>query len=350
MRRGTAVRRRGRTGGLAALTAALVLGLSACSAASHPAAKRNRATTTTAPAPTRFPLTGLTASDPSLLKRPVISAKVDNSSEARPQSGLDHADVVFQELIEGGDTRYLAMFQSQDADPLGPIRSVRRTDADIVAPVGGLFAYSGGVPPFVDAVRAAGVVDVGAVSDAAAYNRVSGRPAPHNLYTSTTSLRKATPSGTGPPSPLFDYVSPGGSFSAKGATPASSLVASFGSSSSDTWSWVASANEWQLTIGGVPQTDQAQNAPVGATNVIVQMVTYHDTSTVDAAGNPSPAATVIGTGKAVVLSGAQAVDATWSKPDQHSVTNYSAGGSGLRLLPGRTWVLLVPVGSQVTVH
>ena len=107
------------------------------------------ATTTTAPPPT-FPLTGLPATDLGLLKRPALVVKIDNAdgsgagNAARPQSGLNQADVVYEEMVEGSVTRLAAVFQSGDSDPVGPIRSFRTTDVAVFTPLHNpLFAWSG---------------------------------------------------------------------------------------------------------------------------------------------------------------------------------------------------------------
>lgn len=92
------------------------------------------------------PLTGLPLTDQARLGRPALVVKIENAPASRPQSGLDAADVVYEEIVEGGITRFLAVFHSADAEPIGPVRSLRPSDPDIIAPFGGLFAYSGGIP------------------------------------------------------------------------------------------------------------------------------------------------------------------------------------------------------------
>lgn len=147
--------------------------LAACGgpAAKHPSAPTTSTTTSTSPTTTSTtvpgavaPLTGLPVS-PSIAQRPAVIVKIDNDRAAPPQSGLDQADVVYEEVVEGGITRYLSIFQSQDASPVGPVRSVRGTDSDIVRPIGGLFAYSGGTPQYVSLIDSSGVKDVGANDD-----------------------------------------------------------------------------------------------------------------------------------------------------------------------------------------
>lgn len=309
--------------------------------------------TTAAPVVAIAPLTGLPALSPSMATRPAVIVKIDNDAAAVPQSGVDQADVVYEEVVEGGITRLLAVFQSQDAAVVGPVRSVRETDADIVRPIGGLFAYSGGIAPFVHLIDSTGITDVGAVDDGGAYDRSDLRAAPDNLYTSTTVLRERTPPRAGPPPPLFSYVGAHQAFSEPGETGASKVSVVMSPTVDVTWSYDASSGQWVRSTEGVVQ-DVAEGAsltpgpPIAFTNVIVQMVPYQNTGYVDPAGNPVPDADVVGSGPAVVLDAGKLVHATWSKPTPSSITTYEVDGAPIRFLPGQTWVMLAPVGAAIT--
>jgi hypothetical protein len=340
-----------------------MLGLTVLAACSSAAAKRPSPTTTTTtatPAPTTTttlgaiaPLTGLPAT-PTIAARPAVIVKIDNDAAAPPQSGLDQADVVYEEVVEGGITRYLAVFQSQDADPVGPVRSVRETDADIVRPIGGLFAYSGGIPPFVSLIDSTGITDVGANDDGGAYYRSNSRNAPDNLYTSTTVLRQRTPAGATPPPALFDYVGAHANFSEPGEKAVSQVTVTMSGATVATWSYDAATKRWDRSTNGVPQVVALGAAltpgpAVAFTNIIVETVPYQNTGYTDPAGNPVPDANIVGTGQAVILSGGELADATWSKPTPSAITTYQASdGSPVRLLPGTTWVMLAPEGAPIT--
>jgi hypothetical protein len=248
----------------------------------------------------------------------------------------------------------MAVFQSQNASTVGPVRSVRETDADIVRPIGGLFAYSGGIPAFVSLIHSAGITDVGANDDGGAYYRSDARNAPDNLYTSTIVLRKRTPAGAGPPPALFDYVRAHAAFSEPGEKAASQVRVTMSGSTVATWTYNATDEQWDRSTDGVPQTvaegtSLSAGPPVAFTNVIVEMVPYHDTGFTDPAGNPVPDANIVGTGPAVVLSRGELVQATWSKPTASSITTYQASdGSPILLTPGTTWVMLAPPGAPIT--
>lgn len=301
-------------------------------------------TTTTAPS-TLATLTGLAVSDPAVLRRPALVVKIDGVAQARPQSGLDAADVVVEEKVEGGLVRFMAIFHSRDADPVGPVRSLRSTDPPIVKPIGGLFAYSGGIKPFIDQLHQAGVVDVGADADAGAYYRRGGRASPHNLYSSTKKLREATPAGAKPPPALFSYLAAGADFAPAGAQPATHLQATMGERASATWDWDGAAKVWRRGMDGSAHTVEG-GAQLGFTNVIVQFVGYRNTGQFDVVREPVDEAVVVGAGDALVLSGGKVVAAKWSKPSPDAVTAYTdSAGAPVKLPPGQTWVMLPPVGS-----
>jgi hypothetical protein len=310
--------------------------------------------TTTASSTALAPLTGLPVANASIAERPAVIVKIAADADAWPESGIDQADVVYEEVVEGGITRYMAIFQSQDADPVGPVRSVRETDADIVEPIGGLFAYSGGIPSFVNLIDSVGITDVGANDDGSAYYRSDARAAPDNLYTSTSVLRESTPAGAGPPPTLFDYVSPHGRFSEPREESVSKVVVPMSGTTVATWTYDASSATWDRSTNGVDQsvaegTALSSGPAIAFTNVIIETVPYENTGFTDPDGNPVPDANVVGTGQAIILSDGELVHATWSKPTASSITTYEASdGSPIGLLPGTTWVMLAPQGASIT--
>ena len=118
-----------------------------------------------------------------------MTVKIDNAPQARPQSGIDKADLVYEEVVEGGVVRFAAVFHSNDADSIGPVRSVRAEDALIVTPLRGHFVYSGGSDIFNDIIRKA---PVGLISEddgpAGLLGRRRDRRSPYNLFTSTGTI------------------------------------------------------------------------------------------------------------------------------------------------------------------
>ncbi|MGH9022342.1 MAG: DUF3048 domain-containing protein, partial [Acidimicrobiia bacterium] len=174
------------------------------------------------------PLTGLPDPSGAVTSRPALSMKIDNAPRARPQAGLEQADVVFEEVVEGGSTRFIAVFHSKDAGEVGPVRSVRPMDPQILAPLKGLFGYSGGIPAFISLLHDSPVSDVGFDRVTAAYRAERARPRPHNLFGSLAALwAKAEGAAAAPPDPLFTYLGTGEAF---GGEPVAGVTISYSKS------------------------------------------------------------------------------------------------------------------------
>lgn len=299
------------------------------------------------------PLTGLPAPAANL-HRPALVVKIDNVTAALPQTGVDDADVVYEELVEGGLTRLAAVFQSTDANPLGPVRSGRTTDIGFVADLGDpVLAYAGANAVFEPLLRAAGDVDVDAIISPGSYYRMGPHVIPHNLYTSTQALYAAAHGAGGTPPQLFTFRAPGTPLAAAGATPAATVAMSFPAASVG-WQWSAASGTWLRTQNGAPDvtTDGAQ---LQATNVIIQSVPYQTVLYATGEGLPAPepipGGTLVGFGPAWVMSGGSVVAATWSRPSLGAVTTYTdSAGQPIALAPGRTWIELLPTPStpQIT--
>ena len=310
-----------------------------------PAPATSAVTTTTAP--TVWPLTGQPAPAGAPVRRPALVVKIDNGPPARPQSGLNQADVVVEEQVEGGVTRFFSVFHSTDADPVGPVRSARTTDIQLVSAMNRpLFAYAGTNATFQRLVNAAPLVDVGYDAASGDYSRRRDRPAPYNLYSSTAALFRRAPAGAGPPPALFTFR-PAGT-AADGAA-ANRLHLEFRNAARITtavdYAWDGAAGVWRRSQAGAAHVD-ATGAQVGPRNVVVQFVNYRDTGQRDQANSPVPEAVLVGQGEAWVLSDGKIVRGTWSKPSPSSVTTYSDSQSRpIALTPGQTWVELPLPGS-----
>lgn len=293
------------------------------------------------------PLTALAPADPALIARPALVVKIDNAPKARPQAGINEADVVVEEGVEGGVTRFAAIFHSADAASVGPVRSARSTDIALSKALGRpLFAYSGANAVFAKLLKESPLVDVGVGVVAAAYHREPGRPAPYNLFSSTAPLfGKATDQPA--PSPLFEYRANGGAVPEAGSEPAVRTQGVWKDRITTTvvYQWDAHTGGFQRTTDGAPHVDAAGKV-VAPENVIFQVVRYVDTGLVDRSGAAVPEAELTGEGDAVVLTGGRLVRGRWSKADAGGTTGYTdAAGAPIRLTPGRTWVELVPEGN-----
>jgi hypothetical protein len=291
------------------------------------------------------PLTGLpVAADSPVLHRPAIFVKIENAAAARPQSGLDKADVVYEAVAEGGITRFAAIFQSEDPGRVGPVRSVRPQDADLAGPLNALAAFSGGLSAFVQPLQTvAQDLSADRIGERSPYLRISDRRAPHNLYLDVAGLwPKADADHQAPPPPLFSY----GSLPAS-AAPATSVTLRMSGTVTVTWTWDGTA--WRRAQDGQPFTVTGKGR-IGPANVLVQFVSLTSTRFVDPAGTPVPAADLIGTGSALLFRDGREVSGTWSKPDRSTATTFTAAdGSTMVLHPGQTWVELAPSGTAISI-
>jgi Protein of unknown function (DUF3048) N-terminal domain/Protein of unknown function (DUF3048) C-terminal domain len=288
------------------------------------------------PAPT-CPLTGEEIG--AAAHRSALAVKVENAPEARPQAGLNDADVVVEEPVEGGYTRFIAVYQCGTSDRVGPVRSGRTTDPNYLRQLGNVaFGYAGGVPSVQRDVSRAGLVDVNYVVAADAYTRDDSRLAPHNLYTTTAALWRAAKTPAHPPVPLFTYARQ----LEGGAKHIRSANVPYSSVSDVSWTWSRRHDAWLRSHGGVPHTLE-DGERVSAANVVIQVVRVSDSSILDAAGNPSPEVDQVGHGRAFVLRDGRLIAARWDRPSLDEKTTFTTrDGEGVALAPGRTWVELVP--------
>jgi hypothetical protein len=290
------------------------------------------------------PLTGLPM-DIVRSRRPVLVVKIDNAPKARPQIGLNQADVVFEEGVEGGITRFAALFHSEESKPVGPVRSARSTDIKIVSALHHpLFAYSGANALFKQYVHDAPLVDVGVDNYPDRYHRDTGRSSPYNLFSETEELLKLAPDGSVAPPALFAWRAPGAAPSGPGAHAVTHARVWWQASkmTEAIWDWDPTAKGWRRTQNGETHVDAA-GRQVTPANVVVQFVTYHDTGLVDSSGTSVPEADVVGEGDAWVLTGGMLIPCHWSKASNTEITHYTdASGAEVRLARGKTWVELVP--------
>ena len=323
------------------------------------AAPASTTTTTAAPAGPTFPLTGLPSDDEARRTRPALVVKIDNNEGARPPVGINQADVVYEEEIEAGFTRFAAVFQSQDADPVCPIRSARISDVELLANLNRpLLAWSGANAVTASAIRSADLVDVGFDAETDEYDRATNRPAPSNLFATTTGLYTHAGDARFAP-PLFQYdpgtapADPTTTTALAGAVP-STTVAAAGAptpvaggrvafrSRDIAYVWDEARAGWIRFQDGTPYADD-KSEPVAPTNVVFLYIDYVCCPTVPG----TPEAQTVGEGDAAVFVDGHFIDAHWSRPTGADVWNLTdnATGQPVLLQPGRTWVELANPGT-----
>ncbi len=302
------------------------------------------------------PLTGIKYEEGSLqanaLKSPAVSCKIDNSFDARPQQGLNQTDTVFVEMVEGGLTRLVATWHTFQPEAVGPVRSIRPMDPDIISPFGGIVCYSGGQYAFVKMMEATQVVNASETSEQGkgTFSRTKDRIAPHNVIVNVSKL-VANNAGLAAPQNMFDFAA-----SAEKATAAqiasSPDVQSFSVTyplALSEWTWsptaIAAGGEagaWLRVQDKQPHSDSLTGEQLKATNVIVMQVQI-DRSYADNKYGNVPKTVMISSGKATIFTGGRMVEGIWQKSSQTSRIIFTdASGAALELAPGNTWIELMP--------
>ena len=298
-------------------------------------------TTTTTQKPVYVaPLTGIP--DPSELTRhrSALTIKIDNTPQAHPQFGIQDADVVYEEIVEGGITRLAAIFNSHLPTEVGPVRSVRRTDREIVYPIGGIFAFSGGAQYAIDSIETAPVKLVQESNAGTAMFRLLSRPPPHNLLANAT-LLMTFDGAPKPPPPLFTYRS--------ASTPATgprvnAFSVDFESGFATSYQWDEQTNSWNRSIFGAPDVT-ATGEQVSPNNVIVMNVLYRG-----GVGVEGSYAQLTGSGPAEVFSAGRVQRGTWSRQSLSTRIVYkNDAGKIIALTPGQTWVELADTAMRATI-
>jgi hypothetical protein len=300
-------------------------------------------TTTTKPAPVypTAPLTGLSDPSGTAIIRPALTIKVENTPQALPQWGIDQADVVYEEIVNGGITRLATVFNSQAPAKVGPVRSVRPTDTQVVWPLGGIFAFSGGAPYAITSISTAPVKLIDESSAGTAMFRDLTRYAPHNLFAVAPKLFAFTGTPTPPPA-LFAYRA---SNAKPSGTKVVRFVVPFPSLYPVTWTWDVTTQSWDRTLFGQPDVT-GTGVRESPKNVVVMFVNY-----VNGIGTESSYANLQGSGNATIFSAGREVQGTWTRgASMGDVIQYtSASGKTITLTPGQTWVELLDTGVALSV-
>lgn len=334
---------------LIALGIVIAVGLAACVAivlpsviggpSANPSASPTPSPTPTpTPPPVEYaPLTGLQVEVGSL-PNPVLMAKIDNNPTARPQVGLNDADIVFEELVEGGFSRYVVVWHSVIPKEIGPIRSIRPMDPDIASPFRGLIAYSGGQQRFVQMMVATKVTNIihGQAGTEKYIYRTTEKVSPHNVMVKAQKL-VAKYSRLSPPQPAFQFARGSDVPSALAfGKPAGRLYPSFSSMNTPSWKFDAATGLYRRFQADGEKDRDERKQQLTAVNVVVQMVGVSSEFGV-------PRSLVVGRGTAWISTGGQTVKARWVKKKRDAMTVFTLkGGEVVTLAPGRTWVELVP--------
>ncbi|MDO9397571.1 MAG: DUF3048 domain-containing protein [Herbiconiux sp.] len=288
--------------------------------------------------PDTWPLTGLMVErGESVKKHPVLVLKMDNTASSAPQQGLGAADLVVEELVEGGVTRLAAFYYSTIPGDVGPVRSMRASDIGIVSPVHASVVTSGAASVTIDRIKDAGITYY--AEGSAGFFRESSRPSPYNLFTNLDEVAKAA---AGKPGRPVDYLPFGSADDLPDGQKATSIRASFSGSHTTTWTY----QEGRYTN---VDTFAADDDQFPADTVLVLRVKVGDAGYRDPAGNPVPETQLEGTGEAMLFHGGRLVRGTWSKDTLKAPIKLTTKSGPLEVPAGHTWIELIPAdGGDVT--
>jgi hypothetical protein len=300
---------------------------------------------TPSPSPTKKPLVSPFTGLPVDKLRPVIAVKVDNAVLARPQWGLDGADIVYEEAVEGRTTRFFAIFSSKSVAQIGPVRSVRENDVPLLRMFGKIaFAFSGGNKGVLGGVRASGAAyEVSYNNTPSAYTIAGRRRDAFNFVTGSDRILAHAPNAA-----VARDI--GLRFGAKPAGGKAGRQMSFTWSRYARTSWVYNATKKRyLRYMDGRAAMLRSGAQESAADVLVQYCTVRNSRYSDVHGTPSPYTTTTGTGKAVLLRDGKAYYGTWKRNGLGQTHFVDAKGKDLRLKAGQVWVMLAPSDLRATI-
>jgi hypothetical protein len=343
---------------------AAALALSACGGSDSGAG----ATASAAPTPKAPPvwsLTGLPGPDDAELK-PIVVVKIENDPVVRPQTGLERADLVFEELVEGGMTRFAAVYQSDLPDEVGPVRSVRHVDVAIAEPIADAFVFSGGAKRTMRFVDRKLPTTISVINEGApGMYRKKGLYAPHNLFFNMNemlaSIADKNTASSGffvrpDAQPVTASASPDESGNASGSPmpsstaltgkPVTDVSVVFSKFAGPNWKWNATDKMWMRSEGVKPFLNK-DGTQFGTNNLVIIEVREINAGYKGQTGGYVPRTVLTGSGRAWVLSDGKAVEVAWNKPfvdAQMELTDLD--GNPFAVPTGRTWVELLPVSVE----
>lgn len=329
---------------LAALAIAASLVLSACGKDEEVVAPQDKPVSES----TVWPLTQLPGPEDAA-SQPVLAVKIENDPSVRPQHGLDAADLVVEELVEGGMTRFVSFFQSTIPDEMGPIRSARHVDASIVSPIADYFVVSGasGVTlAYLDQNMPINIVRV--YEGGVGMHRTNYHPAPHNLYLYPMDVIGSNAAAASDAISWFERPTTAVTAATATGDPVSEVRLEFAKGNKPGWAWDAAKGAW-LRDDGSKAHMAISGDQISAKNLVVLRVTTVDAGYKDPAGGYVPRTVLEGTGEGFVMAGDKKIAVTWSKIDVKSpITLTDSSGALVGMIPGNTWVELIPTEGSVT--
>jgi hypothetical protein len=332
--------------GAAAGLLALPLALSGCSSgtaaavkAADPTAAPSSAGPSTPAPPHRSVLAGrLGAKD-----GPVYAVKVDNTGRAHPQVGLTKADLVYVEQVEGGVTRLAAIFSSRYPKYVGPVRSGRITDIELLKQYGTVgLIYSGSQDRLLPKLLAAPLKLVSFDANPQGYTRSTSRPMPYDVIGTFADLRKRAGTVSRPTQVGYQFGA-----APAGGRPATHVTVRYQFARLDA-QWSPAKKRWLLSMDGAKDM-ASEGGQLGPTTFVVQFATVRQTSYHDINGVRTPMTKTVGQGRALIFRDGKVYEGLWQRDNPADPTSYTVGGQTAVFAPGQIWVALIGRDRPVTV-
>ncbi|TAL14346.1 DUF3048 domain-containing protein [Patescibacteria group bacterium] len=284
------------------------------------------------------PLTGLEVADKAATSQPVTAVMIENSPDARPQSGLKDSGVVFEAIAEGGITRFMVLYQQEKPALLGPVRSIRIYDAEWVAPFNASVAHVGGSAAGLAEIRDGTYRDIDQFFNSASYYRSNDRYAPHNVYT-TSALLDALNAKDGYSTSVFTGFSRVDGKPVDTPTASNINITISSALYNSSYIYDKTTNTYARSQAGAPHLDRES----GQITPSVVIAMHVEESTVFQDGNREQI-TTIGSGPATIFQNGTAIDAIWHKTAKAAQITFTDAktGADVPLVRGQTWIAAVP--------
>ena len=292
-------------------------------------------------------LSGLPITNASLNSKPVTAVMVENSIDARPQSGLSQAGVVFEAQAEGGITRFMALYQDTTPTNVGPIRSARPYYIQWALGFDAAYAHVGGSPDALSDLTSWNVQNMDEFYNGSYFHRITTRIAPHNVYTGIDTLNQLE-SAKGYTSTFTGF--PRASTQKPMAQPTASTINLdvSGPDYNPQYAYDASTNTYKRSTDGTPDVDANTNQQIAPT-VVISIVVPLSQGALDASGAYYSDYNVLGSGEAYVFQNGGVTEGQWHKATNTSqITFTDSTGKSILLDRGQTWITAVSAANQIS--
>lgn len=290
------------------------------------------------PKGTPCPLTGMPVEDEQDLKLRPIAVMLDNEYNARPQSGLLDADIVYEIPVEGNITRYMAIYHHNPSEKIGPVRSARPYFIDKALEFNAVYVHCGGSPQALRDLASLNVNTLNDLKGSPCFWRAKDRKMPHNLYTSTKLMREVMESNKFNNKTAPQYFKFSDEYLDLDGKKTSSISFNYSRNYLVGYEYNEKDKLYYRTINGARLKDKESGKDIATTNIIVEKTTA---KVLDDVGRLE--VNTIGKNRGYYLTGGKLVEIEWSKSGRSDKTVYKdLKGNEILINKGTTWIQVVP--------